>query len=123
MKRDEPSDSEDEGVSERPERSARIHNEFRRIKTHYNDGEIDATVTGRATRSGRYQNEETKGDDNDQAFHVTFVHNTTLTSDPKTPKKFKEAITGPDREKWIAAIRSEIENFQNRDSWIKTPRK
>jgi hypothetical protein len=43
--------------------------------------------------------------------------NLTLTSDPGEPKTFKEALIGPDRDKWIKAIKKEITNFMSSGVW------
>ena len=103
------------------QQDTKMEKELRRLRTHYNDGEINVEATGRSTRSGKYQNEEKTRDEDDAAF-VTYIYNASVNSDPKTPKTFKEAITGPDKEFWIQAVKSEFGNFISRKSWIKTPR-
>jgi hypothetical protein len=47
----------------------------------------------------------------------TDKENLTLASDPGEPKTMKEALIGPDRDKWIEAIKKEIPNFMSRGVW------
>jgi hypothetical protein len=39
--------------------------------------------------------------------------NLTLASSPGKPKAMKEALIGPEREKWIEAVRKETRNFMS----------
>ena len=43
--------------------------------------------------------------------------NTAIVSDPGEPKTLKEALAGPEREKWIVAVKKEITNFLDRGVW------
>ena len=47
----------------------------------------------------------------------------TLISDPGEPKTMKEALIGPDRDKWIEAVKKEITNFMSRGVWKPVSRK
>jgi Reverse transcriptase (RNA-dependent DNA polymerase) len=49
--------------------------------------------------------------------------NLTSTSDPGEPKTMKEALIGPDKDKWIEAIKKEITNFMPREVWKPVSRK
>jgi hypothetical protein len=44
------------------------------------------------------------------------------TSDPGEPANLKEALSGPDRNKWIISIKAEIMNFINQKAWKKVSR-
>ena len=48
----------------------------------------------------------------DRNKELQYIHNTTVTSDPGEPKDIWEAVKGKDKEKWIASIESEIQNFR-----------
>jgi Fe-S cluster biosynthesis and repair protein YggX len=45
-----------------------------------------------------------------------------LTSDPREPANLKEALTEPDRNKWIVSIKAEIMNFISQEAWKKVSR-
>jgi hypothetical protein len=45
-----------------------------------------------------------------------------IISDPGEPRTLKEALNGPESEKWTIAVRTEITNFLNRDVWKKVSR-
>ena len=45
-----------------------------------------------------------------------------ITSDPGEPATLKEAMSGPESDKWILAVKSEINNFLSRKVWKKVPR-
>jgi len=67
--------------------------------------------------------------ENHQAENITPEHQewyekvySAVTSDPGEPTSFKEAITGPNKEKWIEAIKKELNNFMSRGVWQKIPR-
>jgi hypothetical protein len=49
--------------------------------------------------------------------------NITLTSDPGEPKTMKEAVIGPDRDKWIDANKKEITKFTSIGVWKPVSRK
>jgi hypothetical protein len=59
------------------------------------------------------------------SYNPTFTDqvNLTLTSDPGDPKTTNEALIGPDRDKWIEAIKKEITNFMSRVVWKPVSRK
>jgi hypothetical protein len=86
----------------------RLNREMARLDTSYNptmsaQGEINAI------------------DVSEGYFH--YVLNTELASDPGAPKTYKEALVGPDADKWKEAMKKEIENFIKRDAWKMVPRK
>jgi hypothetical protein len=43
--------------------------------------------------------------------------NSTITSDPGEPLSLKAATNDPEKEKWIEAIKKEINNFLSRGVW------
>ena len=94
-----------------------LDRELGKLRTSYNDGEIigELNSDGITTRS---KSREV----NALLTLISFVFNVAIQSDPTTPKSFQEAVTGPDKEKWIAAIRNEFEQFLSRGTWIKTLR-
>ena len=53
---------------------------------------------------------------------VHYVYNASLASDPGLPRTYGEAMAGPDREKWAAAVAKEIKNFDKREVWVQVPR-
>ena len=55
-----------------------MEREINKLKTFYNDGEI----VGMGTRKNKGKSR----------VYVTFVHNTTIINDPKTPKNLMEAL-------------------------------
>ena len=44
-------------------------------------------------------------------MEVHYTYSSTLASDPGEPKTYTAALNGNDKEKWIPAIKSEINNF------------
>lgn len=48
---------------------------------------------------------------------VHYVYATSLSSDFGEPETYKQAMNGPEKEKWSVAIRSEIMNFKDRNAW------
>jgi hypothetical protein len=42
-----------------------------------------------------------------------------ITSNPREPLSLNAAINGPEKEKWIEAIKKEINNFSSRNEWEK----
>ena len=55
-------------------------------------------------------------------MEVHFIYSSTLASDPGEPKTYAAAMNGNEKEKWIPAIKSEINNFIKRKVWTKFPR-
>ena len=54
-------------------------------------------------------------DEEDASMEVHhLIYSTTLASDPVEPKAYKTAMNDPEREKWIIAIKTEIDNFYKR---------
>jgi hypothetical protein len=49
--------------------------------------------------------------------------NLAITSDPGEPLSLKAATSGPEKEKWIEAIKKETNNFLSRGVWKKVSRK
>ena len=45
-----------------------------------------------------------------------------ITSDPGEPSTLKQALSGPEADKWIIAVKSEINNFLTRKVWKKVKR-
>ena len=101
--------------------------ELRSLKTTLNNQEITGRRSSRrgpATRSKYVSLTDTKSKQPD--LNMTFVYDTTLNSDPKTPKSFKDIAKIEDsevRKKWYDAVRDEFDQFFKRKSWIKTKRK
>ncbi len=52
---------------------------------------------------------------------VHYVYNASLALDPGLPRTYGEAMAGPIREKWAAAVVKEIKNFDNRKVWVQVP--
>ena len=77
-------------------------------------------------RSGRFHT--IVDDDHDldskptSSMEVHYIYSSTLASDPGEPKTYSAALKADDREKWIPAIKSEINNFIKRKVWSKFPR-
>ena len=114
--------------------SARQQRVLRNLQSWNNDEQpnIDLDAEGVRTRSMRQQNEAENslvfGDATEGFFEIevgeeTFVYNVELNSDPLEPKKFREAVDGPDKEKWIPSTKKEIDNFVKRKAWKKVKRK
>ena len=57
-------------------------------------------------------------------YNPTFTEqvNMAIASDPGEPNSMKEALNGPEKEKWKEAIRKEINNFIQRGVWKKISR-
>jgi hypothetical protein len=49
--------------------------------------------------------------------------NSAITSDPGEPLSLKAEINGPEKEKWIEAVKKEINNFLSRGVWKKVSRR
>jgi len=60
-------------------------------------------------------------DEEDSPMEVHLIYSTTLASDPGEPKSYKAAMNDPEREKWIIAIKTEIDNFYKRGVWKNSP--
>jgi len=69
-------------------------------------------------RSGRLHTIVDDDDDLDSkptsSMEVHYIYSSTLASDPGEPKTYSAALKADDREKWIPAIKSEINNFIKR---------
>ena len=65
-------------------------------------------------------NHEESEDDN-KPMEVHFIYSTTLASDPREPRHYKNAISSDKNKLWIKAIKEEIGNFYKRDVWKKVP--
>ena len=59
----------------------------------------------------------------DRVVGIHWIYSTSLASDPGEPKGYKQAMTDPERDKWIEAMKVEINNFYKRKVWEKFPRK
>ena len=59
----------------------------------------------------------------DRVVEIHWIYSTSLASDPGEPKGYKQAMTDPERDKWIEAMKVEINNFYKRKVWEKFPRK
>ena len=55
-------------------------------------------------------------------LEVHFIYSSSLASDPGEPKGYVAAMKGNEREQWIPAMKSEIENFYKRNVWTKFPK-
>ena len=55
------------------------------------------------------------------SMEVHFIYSSMLASDPGEPKTYAAAMKGNDREKWISAIMSKVNNFIKQKVWAKSP--
>ena len=90
--------------------------EMRRLEGFFNK---DAQEFLSRTRSAGQRGGIVEADD-DETVH--FVFNVESMAEPGLPKNFKEAISGPDADKWIDAIGGEFMNFIKRKAWKKVPK-
>ncbi len=87
-----------------------------------------ADQTAHISRTLVYDNsdnnaEPNKDSDSEPDAKLYFVFNTSVSSDPGEPKQYKDATkSGPEQDKWIKIIKSEIESFTKRNVWKKFPR-
>lgn len=91
----------------RPNRLAR---ELAKLNTYYNP----TTAGPGAANDNADEPQENNNADVQEVFNVQ------LSSDPGEPKTFQEAINSPEKGKWIAAIKGELENFIKRKVWTPT---
>ena len=68
-------------------------------------------------------NDENKNTPNnpETRVEVHYICSSTLASDTGKPKMYTAALNGNDKEKWIPAIKSEINNFIRQKVWTKFP--
>ena len=59
---------------------------------------------------------------NNELINALFIFNTSLNSDPGKSRTNEEALNGPEKDWWIPACISEMNNFLNRKSWKIVPR-
>ena len=52
--------------------------------------------------------------ENDRVVEIHWIYSTSLASDPGEPKGYKQAMTDPERDKWIKAMKVEINDFYKR---------
>jgi Reverse transcriptase (RNA-dependent DNA polymerase)/Zinc knuckle len=99
-------DDDAEVEADETPKTSRLENEMRRLG-------IDEPVTIEDDTPGV----RTRSMTDQTAF------NAVLTSDPGEPKTFRQAMDGPNKDKWVPSAKAEINNFLSRDAWQKFPRK
>ena len=72
------------------------------------------------TQSTKNENKNTANNP-ETRMEVHYIYSSTLASDPGEPKMYTAALNGNDKEKWIPAIKSEINNFIKQKVWTKFP--
>ena len=65
------------------------------------------------------ESESETENENNFALHTSLI---TLSSEPGTPKSYKDALLGPDTEDWKISMKQEIHHFQKRKAWTPVPR-
>ncbi len=60
--------------------------------------------------------------ENSPMVQIHSVYNASLASDTSLPRTYKEAMAGKDSEKWAAAVKKEIDNFNKQKVWMQVAR-
>jgi hypothetical protein len=112
IKEEEDEVSDNKSVQTQKRANTKLPMEVRKLHTEYNP-----TI---APKSRELRNLGSTL--NPKTFYVEEVYNTSLVSDPGEPKSYKQAMNGPEKEKWKESIKQEFDNFLSRNAWKKVSR-
>jgi hypothetical protein len=107
---DNEADNQREAVQRAASKQARINREMQKLDSSFNPTTMDRQTVIETNEEGTEVEKE---------VHFVFLAG----SDHKVPETIKQALYGPEREKWINSAASEIMNFISRKCWKKVPRK
>ena len=111
----EEKDNEEEKVKEAVRKANRLTRELNRLTTSYNpaiDNQIQTT---------EFKNSDGTSSEKHVHFNFAQIYFGEAT-EYGTPQTVKEALNGPEKEKWKQAIGKEAMNFISRKGWKKVPK-
>ena len=111
----EDRDREKERVQESVRKANRLTRELNRLTTSYNP------ATDNQIQASEFKNEDGTNSEKHVHFNFAQIYFGEAT-EFGTPQTVKEALTGPEKEKWKEAIGKEAMNFISRKGWKKVPK-